>query len=58
MKGYNDAKETEIRQKLAEIIADDRDETAEFDYSEVERELSKTNFLLPISLVNLVRKIE
>ena len=47
LKGYNDAKETDIRKKLTEIIADDRDETAEFDYSEVERELSKTNFLLP-----------
>src|SRR5690606_20011329 len=47
LKGYNDLKEHGIRETLAEIIADDKDESAEFDYAEAERELKKKGFLIP-----------
>lgn len=47
LKGFNDNKEHELRKSLAEIIADDRDELTEFEYSEVVEELDKTDFLFP-----------
>lgn len=47
LKGYNDHKEHDVRKALAEIIAKDRDETAEFDYDQIEQELQKTDFLVP-----------
>lgn len=47
LKGYNDQKEKEIRQALAEIISKDRDENAEFDYNEIEKNLQETDFLTP-----------
>lgn len=48
LKGYSDSKEMKMRKTLAELIADDRDETTEFvDYTEVEEELNESNILLP-----------
>jgi two-component system, NtrC family, nitrogen regulation sensor histidine kinase NtrY len=47
LKEYTDNRENEIRKSLAEFIADDRDETAEFDHYEVEEELRQNNFLVP-----------
>lgn len=45
--GYSDTREKKDRQKLAEGIAQDRDGSAEFDYSRTERELRDSNLLLP-----------
>ncbi len=45
--GYSDTKEKKDRQMLAAHIAQDRDETTEFDYSQTERELRDSDLLLP-----------
>ena len=47
LKEYTDHKENIIRKSLAEFIADDRDETARFDYLQGAEELKETDFLVP-----------
>ncbi|MBK9190420.1 MAG: GHKL domain-containing protein [Crocinitomicaceae bacterium] len=47
LNGYTSMNEKTDRIALAEIVEADRDEEAEYDYSQAEREMKETDFLVP-----------
>lgn len=56
LKSYADKNELNERKALAEIIADDRDESAEFEYRIVAEELQRSKFLIPYFTENFSQK--
>ncbi|UKN00629.1 ATP-binding protein [Paracrocinitomix mangrovi] len=47
LQGYSDNNEREIRMAEAQMIAEDNDLFAEFEYDDIEKDMSRDHFLLP-----------